>query len=143
MSIIISSSYKETIAQGKKIADKLKNGDIILLSGELGAGKTMFVKGIALGLGIKNEITSPTFTLMNIYEVKNPKLKIRQLVHIDTYRLENENDLIEIGVEDYLGNKNNVCVIEWPDKIIGLLVEKKTISINIEFIGENKRMLNF
>jgi len=132
----ISNSNKQTIAIGKELATKLTGGDILLLQGNLGAGKTTIVKGLALGMGIKEEITSPTFTLMNIY--KSKKL---QLVHIDTYRLKNEQDLIEIGAEDYLGDKNTVCVIEWPEKIIPLLKNKKTILVDIEHVDENKRRI--
>ena len=104
----------------------------MLLSGDLGAGKTSLVKGIAKGLGIKHEITSPTFTLLNIYEVKSLKSKVKSLVHIDTYRLKDENELLEIGVEDYLGEPNTVCIIEWPEKILGLLTNIKTTAITLE-----------
>jgi len=113
------NSPKETFAYGKKLAAKLKGGDILLLSGELGAGKTSLVKGLAVGLGVKNEITSPTFAIMNVYKIK--KLKIKNFVHIDTYRLKDEKELLEIGVEDYLGRLDTICAIEWPEKIIGFL----------------------
>jgi tRNA threonylcarbamoyladenosine biosynthesis protein TsaE len=137
-------SRKQTMNFGKQLAYKLKGGDVVLLKGDLGAGKTTLVKGIALGLGIKNEITSPTFALMNVYEVKSQKSiksKVIKFVHIDTYRLANEKELIEIGVEDYLGDKNCVCVIEWPEKLTTLLKNKKTISVDIESVGENKRKI--
>ena len=131
----ILNSPKETFAYGKKLAAKLKGGDVVLLSGELGAGKTALVKGIAKGLGIKNKITSPTFTLMNVYEVKSPKSEakprteprsgsgtgVQSLVHIDTYRLKDEKELLEIGIEDYLGQPDTICAIEWPEKIKELL----------------------
>ncbi|OGH91153.1 MAG: tRNA (adenosine(37)-N6)-threonylcarbamoyltransferase complex ATPase subunit type 1 TsaE, partial [Candidatus Magasanikbacteria bacterium RIFOXYD12_FULL_33_17] len=96
-----TNTTKEMIVLGEKIASKLTGGDIILLQGELGAGKTTMSKGIAKGLGITDEIVSPTFTLMNVYE--NGKL-----VHIDTYRLENAGGLLEIGVEDYLGQADTI-----------------------------------
>lgn len=130
------NSPQETFAYGKKLSAKLKGGDILLLSGELGAGKTSLIKGLAAGLGIKNEITSPTFALMNIYKVKSPKSKVQSLVHIDTYRLKDENELIEIGVEDYLGHPDTICAIEWPEKISGLLKntdKHKTISIFLKY----------
>ena len=137
------NSPEETFVYGKKLAAKLKGGDILLLSGELGAGKTSLVKGIAAGLGIKNKITSPTFTLMNVYDVRNTKTtKIRKLVHIDTYRLTDEKapyggspagrELLEIGAEDYLGKPDTICVIEWPEKIANLLQGKKTIPVTLE-----------
>ena len=129
---ITTNSQQETELLGKKISAKLKGGDILLLFGDLGAGKTSLVKGIAKGLGIKNEITSPTFTLMNIYEVQSLKSKVKSLVHIDTYRLKDEKELLEIGVEDYLGKSDTVCIIEWPEKITNLLKGKKNIAITLE-----------
>lgn len=135
---ITTNSPKETEKLGMGLSQKIKGGDILLLSGDLGAGKTALVKGIAKGLGIKNEITSPTFTLMNTYPINNKKTpSLNQMIHIDTYRLKNERELIEIGVEDYLGQENTVCLIEWPEKIIELLknikVKKERIKIiNIE-----------
>ncbi len=128
----ILNSPKETFEYGKKLAAKLKGGDILLLSGDLGAGKTALVKGIAAGLGIKKELTSPTFTLMNVYEVRIPRSEVRKFVHVDTYRLKDEKELLEIGVEDYLGKPDTICAIEWPEKIAGLLINKKTIKITLE-----------
>ncbi|OGH92110.1 MAG: tRNA (adenosine(37)-N6)-threonylcarbamoyltransferase complex ATPase subunit type 1 TsaE [Candidatus Magasanikbacteria bacterium RIFOXYD2_FULL_39_9] len=134
---ITTNSPQETEKFGIKLSQKLTGGDILLLSGDLGAGKTALVKGIAKGLGIQNEITSPTFTLMNIYDIKDKKRKIETMVHIDTYRLKHEKELLEIGVEDYLGKDNTVCLVEWPEKIINILKNKalnkeKMKIINIE-----------
>jgi len=134
---ITTNSPQETEKFGIKLSQKLTGGDILLLSGDLGARKTALVKGIAKGLGIQNEITSPTFTLMNIYDIKDKKRKIETMVHIDTYRLKHEKELLEIGVEDYLGKDNTVCLVEWPEKIINILKNKalnkeKMKIINIE-----------
>jgi tRNA threonylcarbamoyladenosine biosynthesis protein TsaE len=128
--VTTTKSQSETEAFGKKLSTKLNGGNILLLYGELGAGKTSLVKGLAKGLGIKHEITSPTFTLMNVYLIKNKKTQIKQFVHIDTYRLKDEKELLEIGIEDYLGKPDTVCVIEWPEKISNLLKDKKTSSIS-------------
>ncbi len=136
---MISKSKQETIDFGKKIAASFKGGDVVLLQGELGAGKTTLTKGIAQYFSIKKNITSPTFTLMNVYEVESKKYKIKRVIHIDTYRLEKEHDLIDIGVEDYLGQPNTVCLIEWPEKIKNLLRGKKVIKIRIEHVGDNER----
>ncbi|OIO18307.1 MAG: tRNA (adenosine(37)-N6)-threonylcarbamoyltransferase complex ATPase subunit type 1 TsaE [Candidatus Magasanikbacteria bacterium CG_4_10_14_0_8_um_filter_32_14] len=127
-----TNTTEEMITLGEKIAKKLNPGDIILLQGELGAGKTTMAKGIAKGLGISDEIVSPTFTIMNVYNLENSKqTTVNRLVHIDTYRLESEDNLIEIGVEDYLGEQDTVTIIEWPEKIKELLANKKTIEISI------------
>ena len=127
-------SEAETIEIGKEIATGLKPGDIVCLYGDLGAGKTTLVKGLALGLGVKDTITSPTFTLMNIYRGQTT-----QLIHIDTYRLKEEQELVDIGVEDYLGVPDTICVIEWPEKIAGLLKNKKTLDITIQHTKDNTR----
>lgn len=132
---IITHSVQETEEFGATLSAKLTDGSIVLLSGNLGAGKTALVKGIAKGLGIKNTITSPTFTLMNVYQIKQKQSRLNELIHIDTYRLKNENELIEIGVEDYLGKPHTICVIEWPEKIEKLLQKYNTknfISIEIK-----------
>ena len=132
-------SVDEMIQFGQQLASTLKGGDIVLLHGDLGAGKTTLTKGIAQGLGIMDEIVSPTFTLMQTYDIKRLKHKnIKTLVHIDTYRLKDEEQLIEIGVEDYLSDDETVCVIEWPEKIEGLLRGKKVMNIMIEHSGEGR-----
>ncbi len=141
MKITTTSSDQDTIRYGKDLVSNLQGGDILLLEGNLGAGKTTLAKGIALGLNIKNKITSPTFSLMNVYDVNNKNIK--QLVHIDTYRLESENDLTEIGVEDYLGDVNTICIIEWPEKIKNLLDNLKTKKIKIAHIDEQNRKITF
>lgn len=138
---------KQMIEFGKKIAKNLLPGDILCLYGNLGTGKTTLTKGVALGLNVKESITSPTFGLINIYKIKNKSInkqkQIKNLIHVDTYRLKNEEDLIEIGIEDYLGAPDTICVIEWPEKIKNLLKNKKTISVKIEHVGENERDVSF
>ncbi|MFZ2189216.1 MAG: tRNA (adenosine(37)-N6)-threonylcarbamoyltransferase complex ATPase subunit type 1 TsaE [Candidatus Magasanikiibacteriota bacterium] len=137
-----TKSQQETINLGKSIASKFKPGDIILLEGNLGAGKTTLTKGIAEYFGIKKNITSPTFSLMNVHEIQRFKdSKIQRLVHVDTYRLEDEKDLIEIGIEDYLGNPDTICLIEWPEKISKLLSSKKVIRIKIEHLDKGRKIL--
>ncbi len=131
----------ETIELGKKISTELHGGDIVLLEGELGAGKTTLVKGIAEGLGIKQEITSPTFTLMNTYNLQPTSYKLQALVHIDTYRLKNEQELIDIGAEDYLGEPSTICIIEWPEKIANLLKNHQTIKIVLTHTENDGRII--
>lgn len=136
---------------GKKIAQTLTGGDIVLLYGELGAGKTTLTKGIAKELGVKDAITSPSFTLMNIYPTKHSEIK--NLVHVDTYRLKESQDLLDIGITDYLNEKDTLCVIEWPEKLedllknvpplggIPLMSGKKVKKISIEHTDGNGRKI--
>ena len=129
----------ETVNLGKKIAAELKGGDVVLVYGELGAGKTTLTKGIAAGLGIKKNIVSPTFTLMQVYKISNIKYPISNFVHIDTYRLKNERQLIEVGAEDYIGDRETICVIEWPEKLSELIKDQKIIKIKVEIEKNNGR----
>ncbi|PLX28455.1 tRNA (adenosine(37)-N6)-threonylcarbamoyltransferase complex ATPase subunit type 1 TsaE [Candidatus Parcubacteria bacterium] len=139
----ITKNSDETRIIGKNLSTQLKGGDIVLLHGDLGAGKTTLTKGIVEGFGIDpNDVVSPTFTLMQEYQVdKSASEQVSKLVHIDTYRLEDEEQLREIGVEDYLGEKNTVCLIEWPEKIEGLLKDRKTINILIRHSENDKRKI--
>ena len=110
MASITSHSPEETFEFGKQFASELKPGDVLALCGDLGAGKTHFVKGIAVGLGIETEATSPTFTL--IHEYPGGRLP---LYHIDLYRLEEPEEALNIGLDEYLDG-NGVTAIEWADK---------------------------
>lgn len=119
-----TASAEETIELGKKIGSLLKKGDIIAMQGTLAAGKTTITKGIALSLGVKDEITSPTFCLISEYEGKMP------LYHMDVYRLDGGEDFINLGVEDLMYG-NGVSLIEWSEKVMDEL-PKKTIILKIE-----------
>ena len=125
-------SVAETIALGKTIAKDLHAGDVVALSGELGAGKTCLVKGIALGLGIAQVVTSPTFTI--IHEHRDGRLP---LYHVDLYRLDSMHSAAATGIEEYLG-RDGVTVIEWAEKI-ALLLPVHTKHIRMEVVGENAR----
>lgn len=107
----ITRSEKETFLLASKLAKKFQGKEVVLLRGELGAGKTVFAKGIAFGLGLKDihQVCSPTFTLINIYKAKYP------IFHVDLYRLEKEEEVRDLGWEDYLGE--GVVVVEWAEKI--------------------------
>ena len=119
---------------GGRLARELRRGDVIALSGELGAGKTALVKGVARGLGIAVEVTSPTFTL--IHEYGGGRLA---LYHIDLYRIDSLPQALAIGIEDYL-NGTGVTVIEWAERIASLL-PPHTTRIRIESLGENTRRI--
>lgn len=141
MKVIISADEGETKKLGRYLASKLKGGDILLLSGDLGAGKTVFVKGLANGLGLKNNIRSPSFNLIKVYSVKNKKAGIKNLAHLDCYRLSNPREVIDSGLLDYLGKKDTLVAIEWPEKISRLLKKFKTKKIKFEYKGKNERKI--
>ena len=124
-------SVEETYQVAKQIADKLVGKEIILLNGDLGAGKTTFTKGIAKALGINDVVTSPTFTFMKEYSGR------LNLYHFDMYRVEEADELYELGLNDYLGMDGGVCVIEWNkfENIINPIV------INIEVVDETSRKI--
>lgn len=134
---ITTHSSKETIAIGKKIAKYLQKGDIICLYGELGTGKTVLAKGIACGLGIKeNEIISPTFVLIRKHLGK--KL---DFFHFDLYRLSSPKDIIGLGYEEYLYD-DGITVIEWADRLRHLLPEE-FLKIKLTISGDKLRLLEF
>ncbi len=136
---IITNSSEETKNFGQEFAESLQGGDIVLLYGNLGAGKTTFVKGLAAGLGISEEILSPTFSVMNIYAIpQNKKIAAQNLIHIDTYRLETAAELINIGILDYLGKPDTICIIEWPEKMMELLPSKQVKKITLEHNNEQR-----
>lgn len=107
----MTNSEKETFLLGKKLAKEFRGKEIIFLVGELGAGKTVFAKGIASGLGLKDihQVCSPSFTIINIYQAKYP------IYHVDLYRLEKDTEILDIGWEDYIGE--GVIIVEWAEKI--------------------------
>jgi len=114
MASIISHSPQQTFEIGRSLAAELRPGAVLALAGDLGAGKTQLVKGLAAGLGIDTEPTSPTFTLIHEYPGSLP------LFHIDLYRLESEDEVLRIGIDDYLAGEG-VTVVEWADKFAGLM----------------------
>ena len=120
----ITNSEKETFEIGKELAKGFKGKEIVFLIGQLGAGKTVFTKGIVYGLGQKNihQVCSPSYTLINIYQAKHT------IYHIDLYRLEKESEIQDLGWEDYIGE--GVIIVEWAEKIsIDLDVIKVTIKV--------------
>jgi len=131
----IVNNIDETNKVAEDLVAKLKGKSVIALSGNLGAGKTTFVKAIANKLGVEENVTSPTFVLIKLYNTKDEKIK--KIIHVDCYRLDEKEDLYEIGLEDYLEYEDSLVVIEWADKIVNL--PDDTIKINMKIIGENKR----
>lgn len=129
---MITNSEQETEKLGYKLGLALKGGEIILLSGDLGAGKTVFTRGLARAIGITDDIVSPTFTLMNCYE---GRLK---LYHYDAYRLDNAEQAEERGLTEFFGAQDGVCIIEWPEKIEEAIPDG-AIKVTIKYMDENKR----
>jgi tRNA threonylcarbamoyladenosine biosynthesis protein TsaE len=107
----VTGSVEETTELGVKLAESLKPGDSVALIGELGAGKTHFVHGIARGLGVEGSVTSPSFTIINIYETRDSA----KLYHVDLYRIEEAGELDELGLEEYIYSEG-VTIIEWAEK---------------------------
>ena len=120
----VSNSEEETEALGVRLADELKAGAVIAFTGDLGAGKTAFTRGLARGLGVGSRVTSPTFTIVNEYE--GGRLP---LFHFDMYRLGSSDELFDIGWEDYL-NRGGVCAVEWSENVSDAL-EEDAISVEI------------
>lgn len=133
----ISNSAEDTAKIARDLLGTLKGGDILALSGNLGAGKTVFTKSIAKELGVKENVNSPTFVLMKIYKTENKTIK--NLVHVDCYRLEEGENLEDIGLSDYLQDKNTLVVIEWADKVVDF--PKSTIKIKIEYLNDSQRKI--
>ena len=131
--IFTSNSAEETIAFGEKIASTAKNGSVFCLTGDLGAGKTTLVRGIAKGLKIKSVVQSPTFNIMKIYFDG-----IKPLIHIDAYRLADLNT--DIGLDEYIGYETGLTVIEWPN-FIEDLIPQDSIIVEIINLGENQRRI--
>lgn len=119
MNTYISKSEKDTINFAKDFAKNLKVGDIIVLSGELGSGKTKFVQGILENFGMANEISSPTFTIVNEYN--SPTINI---YHFDVYRLEDSDEFYAIGGDEYFSQ--GICIIEWGEMIENILPKPYT-----------------
>jgi len=132
---LITKGSSETINFGKKIAKRLKKGDIIALFGNLGAGKTTLVKGIAKGLGVKERtVNSPSFVLLKQYKGKLP------LYHFDFYRIKKAQEAYSIGLEEFLFS-DGISVIEWADRIKTFL-PKQYLGIELKFKSENQRKIN-
>ena len=133
MEYIITANDTETLKAGEEFAKKLNKGDIISLTGDLGAGKTVFTRGIARGLGINDIIASPTYTIVREYE------GTLHLYHFDVYRVDDTDELYDIGFDEYIRGEG-VCVIEWANLIEDML-PSDIIYVNISRTGDNERKI--
>ena len=133
---ILSKSSQVTTDLGKKFSKILQGGDIIIFFGELGGGKTTFISGLADGLGIKENLSSPSFTIINEYRAG--KLK---LVHIDFYRLDGVDEFDNIGLDDHIYDDSAVLCIEWGEKI-RQYIKKDYLNISFNYITADEESIN-
>ena len=133
---IITHNESETMALAAEVAAHFHGGEVLLLYGDLGAGKTAFTCGLGKYLNAKQIVNSPTFVIMKVYDVE--RRGIKKLVHIDAYRLSGGEDLEALGVSEYFGNPEYVSVIEWPERL-GDDLPKGAMKIRFESLGESER----
>lgn len=155
--VYFSNKPEETQRRAKDLAEELakkesrKAGVVVGLEGELGAGKTVFVKGFAKALGVKQKVSSPTFVLIKNYKLKIPTTLCRdsdrsvgaynKLFHIDAYRLRDHRDLTRLGIKKIFNNPKNLILIEWSDRVKKIL-PKSYIKIHIDHIDEKTRKIS-
>ena len=152
-----SMSEAQTERIAAQFAKTLRGSEVLLLEGDLGAGKTAFTRGLAKGLGVRDRITSPTFVLMRVHELKNGERKdgahdrssppsaspsvLRRFVHVDAYRVHHPRDLEAIGLLEYTGRPDAVVVIEWGERVAALLRSVPTIRILFAIAPKNGRII--
>ena len=133
MAEFISHSQLETEELGRKLAEKLPGGSVVAMYGDLGAGKTAFVRGMAKGMGLSCRVSSPTFTIVNEY------LGERELIHFDMYRLSSADELFDIGWEDYL-SRGAVCAVEWSENVQDAFFGDEIV-VRIEKLNDTDRKI--
>ena len=134
MPVYISKNERETEAVGERLAKAINGGAVIAMYGDLGAGKTAFVRGMARGMGLTHcRVSSPTFTIVNEY------LGERELIHFDMYRLSSADELFDIGWEDYI-SRGAVCAVEWSENVEDAFYGDE-IKLTIEKLSDNERKI--
>ncbi len=150
--IKISSSLEETFEFGRELGKNCQGGEVFLLFGDLGAGKTSLLQGLGAGLGYKKQINSPTFNILKLYNVGNDEknlkkdknnkvnnqVKIKLFCHIDAYRLSSAEDLVKLGVDEYFNSFDTVSALEWAEKVESAW-PREVIKIKLKTLSENKR----
>jgi tRNA threonylcarbamoyladenosine biosynthesis protein TsaE len=131
---VISRSADETQALGERLGSRLGRGDVVACIGPLGAGKTCFLQGLARGLGVTADVTSPTFVLVNQYRGRVP------VYHVDAYRTGSLTELVDVGLEEMLHGEG-VTIVEWADKLLPLL-PPRTVTATIEGLGDEPRQID-
>lgn len=133
MAVYFTNSEQETEGLGEKLARKLPDGTVVAMYGNLGAGKTAFVRGMARGLGLDCRVSSPTFTIVNEY------IGARSLFHFDMYRLGSADELFDIGWEDYL-SRGAICAVEWSENVREAF-NGDELTVSIEKLDEQRRKI--
>lgn len=136
---ILSISAEETQKLAGTVAEKLKPGDVILLYGDLGSGKTTFARYLVSALGIPSRVQSPTFVLMRKYS--GGLGEIKNVNHLDLYRITDPSEVSELGLQEIFSEKDSITLVEWPELVLTYLPEKH-VSIRFETIDENTRSIN-
>ena len=131
---VVSRSAEETQALGERLGSRLGRGDVVACIGPLGAGKTCFLQGLARGLGVTADVTSPTFVLINQYRGRMP------VYHVDAYRTGSLTELVDVGLEEMLHGEG-VTIVEWADKLLPLL-PPRTITVTISGLGDEPRQID-
>ena len=132
--VIITRSEEETEAVGNRLANSLLPGSSVLLRGNLGAGKTVFSRGFARGLGITEPVSSPTYTIVQEYELPERG----RLYHLDLYRISGVSAALAFGVDEFLNDPSSYALVEWPERIEGILPED-AVKVRLKHAGEGKR----
>jgi tRNA threonylcarbamoyladenosine biosynthesis protein TsaE len=133
---IVLNTLEDTEQMAEKIASEIVGGQILALSGPVGAGKTTFAKLFAAALGIEKTVLSPTYTLLQPYTLPKPIRGITTLIHIDAYRLESPAELSAIGFEDFLNDPTTIILLEWAENVAELLNDQPVIWMNFEIDGD-------
>lgn len=138
---ILAKNREQTQKFAEEIAAKLKPGDTVALYGDLGAGKTTFVSMVTKMLGFSDRVQSPTFVVSRIYSGGSPGFGIKYIHHLDLYRMQDSDDVKDLGIEDYLDQPDSIVFIEWPEVAENYLPEK-TVRIFFEILSENERKIH-
>ena len=135
--IFFSDSEDSTLEFGRQLAKQLQFGEVLALYGDLGAGKTVLSRGIALGLGITETVTSPTFTVVQEYKLPDKKY----LFHLDMYRIETPEAAVAFGIEDFLFAPDAITIVEWPERIEPLLADNRCRRVRLYHMERDVRRL--
>ncbi len=139
MKKISTRSEQETYNFGVTLGRQCRGGEVFLLCGDLGAGKTKLLQGLAAGLGVKDKVNSPTFNILKIYRAKEP---LKTFCHIDAYRLRSAADLLNLGVEEFFNSSSSVTAIEWAERVKDLWPpQAKVIKITVQ--SETRRLITY